>query len=78
MRSFLLTNLEKPNGAAYWTWRIPVKRIVPQLEGLGDFRFDPPGTGAEREERAWDGRSLFVKGAKSKCVFESFAELRRY
>lgn len=70
VRQFLLTNLQRaPPDAKHLSFRIPLAFIKKNLSQIGDFPYDPPGietasTGAQ--ERKWEGKTLFIKGAKSK------------
>ncbi|CAO1624737.1 unnamed protein product [Parajaminaea phylloscopi] len=61
IRQFLLTNLRKAEAGSPWLFRIPVETISEHLSQIGDFPYKPT-------ERTWDGRTLFVKGAKSKYI----------
>ena len=56
VRNFLLTNLlpSKP-----FKFRNPLGIIEENLNGIGDFPYEPG-------ERVWNGKTLIVKGAKSK------------
>lgn len=68
IRQFLLTNLHRPSPSQHWTFRIPVKMINEDLEQIGDFPYDDEKglMKDDRQVRSWDGKTLFVKGAKSK------------
>jgi hypothetical protein len=68
IRQFLLTNLHRAPSSDHWTFRIPVKMIKSNLEQIGDFPYDDEqGLQKDgRETSKWDGKTLFIKGAKSK------------
>jgi hypothetical protein len=68
IRAFLLTNLTSTHGGAPLTFRVPVDIIKRSLDVIGDFPYEP-------EDANWDGRTLIIRGAKSKCV--SLPSLRR-
>jgi hypothetical protein len=58
-RAFLLTNLNtdlKP-----LKFRVPLDIIGPAIEQIGWFPYAPG-------ERVWDGKTLFIKGTKSKYI----------
>lgn len=61
IRQFLLTNLHRASSDEPWTFRVPVDTIKRHLAQIGDFPYDVGS-------RTWDGRTLFVKGAKSKYL----------
>ncbi|PWN24612.1 alpha/beta-hydrolase [Jaminaea rosea] len=64
IRSFLLTNLHRPSNSPDkpWSFRVPVETIKEHLPQIGDFPYDVDGG------RKWEGRTLFVKGSKSKYL----------
>jgi pimeloyl-ACP methyl ester carboxylesterase len=68
IRQFLLTNLQKLPSAQHWTFRIPIRLIKKNIEQIGDFPYDDENGLLEdgREMSRWEGKTLFVKGAKSK------------
>lgn len=68
IRQFLLTNLHRPLDANHWTFRIPVGMIKKNLNQIGDFPYDDEGGLQKdgRETSKWEGKTLFVKGSKSK------------
>jgi len=59
IRSFLLTNLVPHKNKS--KFRIPVQFIKDAMDGVGDFPYKPG-------EREWKGRTLFIKGEKSKYI----------
>lgn len=67
IRQFLLTNLHRPSGQDHWTFRIPVKTIKKYLSQIGDFPYDPPSS-TEAGARSWQGKTYFIKGAKSRYL----------
>jgi len=60
IRQFLLANLVRDGNEM--KWRIPVEILSTALDHMGDFPFNNP------DEVRWEGRSLFVRGTKSKYV----------
>jgi tRNA G26 N,N-dimethylase Trm1 len=68
IRQFLLTNLHRPASADHWTFRIPVKMIKKNLADIGEFPFDDEkGLQSDaRDTSKWEGKTMFIKGAKSK------------
>lgn len=62
VRQFLLTNLERKPEADHWTFRIPLEILHRHIDQLGDFPYAP------EEVAPYNGKTLFVKGAKSKYV----------
>lgn len=61
VRQFLLTNLErKPAHSDFWTFRIPLQLLQRHIAQLGDFPYAPG------ETEPYQGKTLFIKGAKSK------------
>jgi pimeloyl-ACP methyl ester carboxylesterase len=58
VRNFLLTNLQPTTP---YKFRNPVEIIERNLDAIGDFPYEPG-------ERTWNGKTLFVKGAKSKYL----------
>ncbi|KAF9077081.1 alpha/beta-hydrolase [Rhodocollybia butyracea] len=60
---FLLTNILMPNetGEDYIRFRIPLGTLSDALSELGSFPYLPG-------ERKWEGKTLFVKGEKSKFI----------
>jgi hypothetical protein len=61
IRQFLLTNLLPAPTASPLNFRVPLDVIEHALDGIGDFPYQPG-------EREWSGRTLFVKGERSKSV----------
>jgi len=61
VRQFLLTNLNPSTSTTHQTFRIPLHYIEQSIEGIGDFPYEPG-------ERKWEGKTLLVKGAKSKYI----------
>ncbi|KAG8972549.1 hypothetical protein FRC05_009782 [Tulasnella sp. 425] len=63
IRQFLLTNLDKaPSGATpHQKFRIPLDILYNAIDGIGDFPYEP-------DHRKWEGKTLFVKGSKSKYI----------
>ncbi|KAJ7771046.1 alpha/beta-hydrolase [Mycena maculata] len=60
--AFLLTNLvQRPNASHF---RIPVDLIADSIAEMGTFPFTP-------EEAQWEGRTLFIKGSKSRYAQKS-------
>lgn len=68
IRHFLLTNLHKLPSSKDWTFRIPIHLIKKNIEQIGDFPYDDEKGLLKdgREISVWNGKTLFVKGAKSK------------
>lgn len=63
IRQFLLTNLERsPPDSQHWSFRIPLDILKRHLDQIGDFPYEPGKT------QPYEGRTLFIKGEKSKCV----------
>lgn len=62
VRQFLLTNLERKPDADCWTFRIPLEILHRHIDELGDFPYAP------NDVAPYEGKTLFVKGAKSKYV----------
>ena len=58
-RAFLLTNLN--THVHPLKFRVPLDIIGPAIEQMGWFPYAPG-------ERVWEGRTLFVKGSKSKYI----------
>ncbi|EKM75411.1 hypothetical protein AGABI1DRAFT_109477 [Agaricus bisporus var. burnettii JB137-S8] len=62
IRAFLLTNLETATSERpYAKFKIPVDTITECLPEIGSFPYTP-------EERVWQGRTLFIKGSRSKYI----------
>lgn len=61
IRQFLLTNLHKSDSSDSWSFRIPVSLIKKYMSQIGDFPYDA-------SDRTWDGKTLFIKGTKSKYI----------
>ncbi|KAG8880551.1 hypothetical protein FRB99_004795, partial [Tulasnella sp. 403] len=61
IRQFLLTNLVPATPSSPQRFRIPLKTLERAIEGIGDFPY-------ELGERKWEGKTLFIKGAKSKYI----------
>lgn len=78
IRQFLLTNLHRPDSSRPWTFRIPIHLIKEHLSQIGDFPYDAPGVDVpaeaadsaapSRQTRTWQGKTLFIKGEKSKYI----------
>lgn len=71
IRQFLLTNLHRPPSTDHWTFRIPIKMIKKNLDHIGDFPYDDEEGLQKKEGREiskWEGKTLFIKGAKSRWV----------
>ena len=70
VRQFLLTNLHRlPPDSPTWSFRVPLENIKRNISQIGDFPYDPPnfqGSDGSGVERKWDGKTIFVKGEKSK------------
>lgn len=66
VRQFLLTNLERDGDAMHF--RIPVDILIRSLSEIGYFPYAPPKDDSSPPERQWEGRTLFVKGEKSKYI----------
>lgn len=63
VRQFLLTNLERnPPDSKHWTFRIPLDILKRHLDQISAFPYEPHTT------RPYQGRTLFIKGARSKYV----------
>ena len=61
-RAFLLSNLStSPDKNSPLRFQVPLNIISESLDDIGSFPY-------ESGERQWDGRTLFVKGTKSKYV----------
>jgi len=62
IRQFLLTNLvwDKENGRQ--KFRVPLKYLASALDNMADFPYKDP------EEARYEGRTLFVRGTKSRYV----------
>ncbi|TRM66202.1 Alpha/Beta hydrolase protein [Schizophyllum amplum] len=58
---FLLTNLEVPPLVEHGHFKIPLHLLEEYMDAIGDF---PYGEG----KRTWEGRTLFIKGTKSKYI----------
>ncbi|KAF8589903.1 alpha/beta hydrolase [Ramaria rubella] len=63
IRAFLLTNLTSAHGGAPLRFRVPVDIIKRSLDNLGDFPY-----GEEDKGREWTGKTLVIKGGRSKYV----------
>ncbi|KAJ3562849.1 hypothetical protein NP233_g9322 [Leucocoprinus birnbaumii] len=62
IQAFLLTNLETASSdRPYAKFRIPIDIIAESASDIGDFSYSPG-------ERTWEGRTLFIKGAKSAYI----------
>jgi len=62
VRAFLLTNISLPTSSnPHVHFRIPVSNIGDAITEIGGFPYEP-------NERAWNGRVLFIKGSKSRSV----------
>ncbi|KIO28720.1 hypothetical protein M407DRAFT_22146 [Tulasnella calospora MUT 4182] len=63
IRQFLLTNLERfsPATSSHQKFRIPLDILDKAIDGIGDFPYEP-------DHRKWEGKTLFVKGSKSKYI----------
>ena len=61
IRQFLLTNLEPGSARKPQGFRIPLDLLDKGIDGIGDFPYDA-------DSHTWNGKTLFVKGAKSKYV----------
>jgi hypothetical protein len=60
IRAFLLTNLETATSERpYARFKIPINTINECTPEIGSFPYSP-------EERVWQGRTLFIKGSRSK------------
>jgi pimeloyl-ACP methyl ester carboxylesterase len=62
IRQFLLGNLYRPAGEKALKFRIPLKILAPQLDGMGDFPFKDP------EAVRFEKPTLFVRGTQSKYI----------
>ncbi|KAL1683866.1 Alpha/Beta hydrolase protein [Schizophyllum commune] len=60
---FLLTNLELPPLVEYARFKIPLDILEGYTSNMGDFPYAPG-------ERQWSGRTLFIRGTKSKYMNE--------
>jgi hypothetical protein len=58
-RAFLLTNLDTQSTPL--KFRVPLDIIGPSIEDLGWFPYS-------QGERVWNGKTLFIKGTKSKYI----------
>ncbi|KAJ3559155.1 hypothetical protein NP233_g11337 [Leucocoprinus birnbaumii] len=62
IQAFLLTNLETASSdRPYAKFRIPIDIIAESASDIGDFSYS-------LGERTWEGRTLFIKGAKSAYI----------
>lgn len=63
IRQFLLTNLDRvSHGTEHrHRFRVPLDILDKGIEGIGDFPYEP-------DHRKWEGKTLFVKGSKSKYI----------
>ncbi|KAF8526238.1 Alpha/Beta hydrolase protein [Hysterangium stoloniferum] len=61
VRAFLLTNLTFPEDGAPVKFRVPVDIVKRSLDDLGGFPYEP-------SERKWPGKTLIIKGEKSRYV----------
>jgi len=62
VRAFLLTNISLPTSSTpYIHFRIPLSVIGDAISEIGNFPYEPA-------ERTWDGRTLFIKGTKSRYI----------
>jgi pimeloyl-ACP methyl ester carboxylesterase len=62
IRQFLLGNLYRPKNESTQKFKVPLKILGGALDNLGDFPFRDP------EKVRFEGRTLFVRGTKSKYV----------
>ncbi|TFY66848.1 hypothetical protein EVG20_g4241 [Dentipellis fragilis] len=60
-RAFLLTNLD--TSSTPLRFRIPLDILGSAIPALGDFPYEPG-------ERTWTGKTLFIKGTKSRFINE--------
>ncbi|EJU04657.1 alpha/beta-hydrolase [Dacryopinax primogenitus] len=60
IRQFLLTNLVADKHGSHF--RIPLSHLRANLDQIGKFPYPPDGT------HTWEGRTLFVKGERSKYI----------
>ncbi|KAI5898151.1 alpha/beta-hydrolase [Schizophyllum commune H4-8] len=60
---FLLTNLELPPRVEHAQFKIPLDILEGYTNSMGDFPYAPG-------ERQWSGRTLFIRGTKSKYMNE--------
>ncbi|KAI5836088.1 alpha/beta-hydrolase [Schizophyllum commune Tattone D] len=58
---FLLTNLEVPPLVEHGHFKIPLHILEEYIDSLGDFPYDSA-------KRQYQGRTLFIKGSKSKYI----------
>ncbi|KAG8942896.1 hypothetical protein FRC00_011548, partial [Tulasnella sp. 408] len=63
IRQFLLTNLDRVSHGTghHHKFRVPLDILDKGIEGIGDFPYEP-------DHRKWEGKTLFVKGSKSKYI----------
>ncbi|KAG8934078.1 hypothetical protein FRC01_005239 [Tulasnella sp. 417] len=63
VRQFLLTNLDRVQHETghHQKFRIPLEILDKAIDGIGDFPYEP-------DHRKWDGKTLFVKGSRSKYI----------
>lgn len=66
MRQFLLTNLQRDGDVM--RFRIPLDNLERELSSIGEFPYAPPRADGEPPERQWMGRTLFIKGERSKYI----------
>ncbi|KAI0059222.1 alpha/beta-hydrolase [Artomyces pyxidatus] len=59
-RAFLLTNLDSHSQPL--KFQVPLKIIGPAIPEIGWFPYEPEG------KHRWSGRTLFIKGSKSKYI----------
>jgi pimeloyl-ACP methyl ester carboxylesterase len=66
VRQFLLTNFVQAGGnETHGRFRLPLDIIRESIPTLGDFPIEPP---PEEGSRTWEGKTLFIKGEKSKYI----------
>jgi hypothetical protein len=61
IRQFLLTNLDRTEATAPYTFRIPLDILSAGLSRIGEFPYEAGST-------SWAGPTLILKGAKSKYI----------
>ncbi|KIJ32892.1 hypothetical protein M422DRAFT_265230 [Sphaerobolus stellatus SS14] len=59
IRAFPLTNISFPEPGGPVKFRVPVDVVKDSLEEIGGFPYEP-------DEREWHGKTLIIKGSKSK------------
>lgn len=70
IRHFLLTNLAPTSNGEPVKFRVPLETIKNSLGDIGDFPY-------QVGETSWNGPTLFIKGEKSKYVYDILSSIQR-